>query len=96
MRVRFSAPALAELDAILADLGEKNHVAARRFEHRIRGVAERIGRFPRGFQEVEERRGVRRVPLVRYPYLVFYKVYDDEVIVLRIIHGARTEPWEDL
>jgi plasmid stabilization system protein ParE len=96
MRVRFSAPALAELNAILADLAEKNPFAARRFEYRIRGVAERIGRFPRGFQEVEERPGVRRVPLVRYPYLVFYKVFDDDAIVLRIIHGARKEPWEDL
>jgi plasmid stabilization system protein ParE len=36
------------------------------------------------------------VPLVRYPYLIFYKVFADEVIVLRVIHGARKEPWENL
>jgi toxin ParE1/3/4 len=96
MRVRFSRRALAQLDSILLDLAELNPTAAQRFEHRIRMIAERIGRFPRGFQEVEERPGVRRVPLVHYPYLVFYKVYDDETVVLRIIHGARREPWEDL
>jgi toxin ParE1/3/4 len=56
----------------------------------------RIGRFPQGFQEVAERPGVRRVPLVRYPYLIFYKIFADEVVVLRVVHGARKEPWENL
>ena len=96
MRVRFSKRALAQLDHILLDLGDLNPVATQRFEHRIHTIIDRIGRFPLGFQEVAARPGVRRVPLVRYPYLVFYKVFDDEVVVLRIIHGARKEPWEDL
>ncbi len=59
-------------------------------------MGERIARFPHGFQEVAERPGVRRVPLVRYPYLIFYKVIAGEVIVLRVVHGARKEPWENL
>jgi len=45
---------------------------------------------------VAERPGVRRVPLLRYPYVVFYRVLDDEVIVLRVVHGARKELWENL
>jgi toxin ParE1/3/4 len=45
---------------------------------------------------VAERPGVRRVPLVRYPYILFYKVLADEVVVLRVVHGARKEPWENL
>jgi plasmid stabilization system protein ParE len=59
-------------------------------------VSERVERFPHGFQEVAERPGVRRVPLVRYPCLVFYKIIAEEVIVLRVVHGARKEPWENL
>jgi toxin ParE1/3/4 len=96
MKVRYSKLALAELDAILSDLAAKNPIAAHRFHDRIRQVGERIGRFPSGFQEVAERPGVRRVPLVRYPYIIFYKMFADEVIVLRVIHGARNEPWENL
>lgn len=96
MRVRFSKGALAQLDEILSELNEVNPSAAQRFEWRIRSIVQRIGRFPQGYQEVEERPGVRRVPLVRYPYLMFYRVSDDDVVVLRIIHGARKEPWEDL
>ena len=96
MRVRYSRVALAELDAILSDLASKNPAAARAFEARIRRIEERLGRFPEGFQEVAERPGIRRVPLLRYPYLVFYKVIAGETIVLRIVHGARKEPWENL
>jgi len=96
MKVRYSRLALAELDAILPDLAAKNPTAAQRFEFRVRQIEERIGRFPQGFQEVAERSGIRRVPLVRYPYLIFYTVSGGEVIVLRVVHGARREPWENL
>ena len=96
MKVRYSNLALAELDAILAGLVAKNPPAARRLHDRIRQVSERISRSPEGFQEVAERPGVRRVPLVRYPYLLFYKVLADEVVALRVVHGARKEPWENL
>ena len=41
-----------------------------------------------------ERAGVRRVPLLRYPYVIHYTVGDDEVVILRIVHGARRSPWE--
>lgn len=96
MRVRFSRPALAELNDIFADLAAKSPGAAEHFELRICQISERMARFPHGFQEVAERPGVRRVPLVRYPYVVFYKVFGDEAVVLRVAHGARKEPWENL
>jgi plasmid stabilization system protein ParE len=96
MTVRFSNRALAQLDRILLGLTEQNPAAAQRFEYRIRTITERIGQFPLGFQEVAQRRGIRRVPLVQYPYLLFYKVFGDEAFVLGIVHGARKEPWEDL
>lgn len=96
MKVRYSTVALAELDAILSDLAAKNPVAAERLESRISQIGERIGQFPFGFQEVADRPGVRRVPLVRYPYLIFYKAFGDEAIVVRVVHGARKDPWETL
>jgi toxin ParE1/3/4 len=57
-------------------------------------VIERIEQFPEGAQEVAERPGVRRVPLVRYPYVIHYRVMQNEIVILRIIHGARRNPWE--
>lgn len=36
-------------------------------------------------------RGVRAYPLVRYPYLIFYRVHPEtnEIWVVRILHAAR-------
>lgn len=96
MRLRYSRLALVELDSILSDLADKSPNAAKRFADRIDLVGQRIGRFPNGFQEMAERPGVRRVPLVRYFYLIFYKIIAGEVVVLRVVHGARKEPWENL
>ena len=96
MKVRYSRPALADLDVILSDLAAKNPAASVRFEARISQIEERIGRFPEAFQQVESRPGYRRVPLHRYPYLLFYTTTAEDVVVLRILHGARKEPWEEL
>jgi toxin ParE1/3/4 len=94
MRVRFSKLALAELDAILSDIQANSPGAAARFNERVGRVVERIAQFPDGAHEVEQRPGVRRVPLVRYPYVMYYAAIDDDVMILRIIHGARRSPWE--
>jgi len=94
MRVRYSKLALAELDAILADIRAENPRAAARFDERVQGVAERIQLFPESAEQLEQRPGVRRVPLVRYPYVIYYAVIEEEVTILRVIHGARKNPWE--
>jgi toxin ParE1/3/4 len=95
MKVRLSKLALAELDAILNGIRTENPLAAARFEGRISRIFERIAQFPKGAQEVENRPGIRRVPLVRYPYVIHYGIIDGEVMILRIIHGARHDPWKN-
>jgi plasmid stabilization system protein ParE len=69
MKVRFSKLALAELDVILDDIRAENPLAAARFDARIKRVFERIAQFPKGAHEIENRPGIRSVPLVRYPYV---------------------------
>jgi toxin ParE1/3/4 len=94
MKVRFSKLALAELDFILSDIRSENPYAAARFDERLKRVFDRIGQFPEGAQPVENRPGIRRVPLVRYPYVIHYAIIDDDEMILRVIHGARRDPWE--
>ena len=74
MKVRFSRLAVRELDEILAYISLNNPVAAQRFERRVRGIATRLGQFPESAQAVAERPGVRRIPLLKYPYVIYYKV----------------------
>jgi toxin ParE1/3/4 len=96
MLVRFTHRAARQLDKILADLKEVSPGAAKAFRQRVEQVCERIGKFPIGFQEVGNRKGVRRVPMVRFPYLIFYTINGDEVVVLRIRHGARGDLLDNL
>jgi toxin ParE1/3/4 len=94
MKITYSKLALAELEEILAGIAAENRAAAVRVRGRVERVIERIAQFPESAQRVAERPSVRRVPLARYPYVIHYQVADDEVIILRIIHGARRGPWE--
>jgi toxin ParE1/3/4 len=64
------------------------------FEKRLRTVVARIGTWPESAEEVAERPGVRVVPLIRYPYKVFYQVTTEAVEILYIHHAARRAPWE--
>jgi len=53
-----------------------------------------IEEHPEAAQEMIGRPGVRRAPLIRYPYLIYYTIDADEVTILRIRHAAR-RPWEE-
>jgi len=95
MKVRYSSLALAELDEILSGIAAENPGAAQRLAMRNDRTTERIARFPQAAPPIEQRSNVRVVPLVRYPYLIHYTVVAEEVIVLRIRHGARKNPWDE-
>ena len=48
-----------------------------------------LGNAPR----VEQRPGMRVVPLVRYPFKIFYRILGETVRVLHIRHAAQ-RPWD--
>jgi plasmid stabilization system protein ParE len=87
--------ALAELDEILAYIAKRSPLGARNVEARFRHAFELIARHPAAAERLEQRRDVHRRPLVRYPYVIYYEFGSDTVTVLRILHGARRQPWTD-
>jgi plasmid stabilization system protein ParE len=92
MKVIWTSAALADLDDILAYTSANYPLLVNAVELRIRAVVLRIGQWPSSARLVEERHGVRVVPLVRYPYRVFYQVQGSAIEILHIHHAARTEP----
>jgi toxin ParE1/3/4 len=72
MRVVFTDESLRDLDEILSFIAQYYPAAASPFQQRLRTVLRRIGTWPNSAEEVEQRPGVRVVPLVRYPYKIFY------------------------
>lgn len=54
-------------------------------------MLERIAEWPECGREVEQRPGVRVVPLIRYPFRLFYRIGGGTIEVLHIHHAARIE-----
>lgn len=94
MKVVYSRLALTELDEILSYIRTRSTPGAQRVEGRLRHVVERIAAHPEAAQRVAGAPGVRRAPLIRYPYVVYYELYEGKVTILRILHGRRRQPWE--
>jgi toxin ParE1/3/4 len=77
MKVVFTDAARADLDDLLAFTARNYPNLTSAIERRIREVVARIGRWPESGQPVEQRPDVRAVPLIRYPYRVFYQIEAD-------------------
>lgn len=95
MKLVLSRLALAELDEILGYISERSPLGALHVEARMRRAFDHIARHPKAAESLEERPGVRRLPLARYPYVIYYEFGPDAVTILRILHGARRQPWDE-
>ena len=86
MTVRYTRTALREIEEILSYLASHNPAAAAAVEARIEQVIAWIGQFPRIGHSIEN--DVRMLPLGRYPFLIFYHVEHDDVIIRNVRHHA--------
>ncbi len=82
----------------LIQIGERSRrvfgpTVAAALETYIRATVARIAAIPESGERVPKRSGVRVVPLVRYPFRIFYTQIGDTVTILHIRHTAR-RPWE--
>lgn len=93
MSARYTREALADLDQISSYLAQQNTAVAAAFLNAIESVAERLARFPASAQETKMP-GIRAAPVLRYPYIVFYSVEADDVVIHYVRHAARLRPWE--
>ena len=92
MKVVYAEEALRDLDEILTFIASNYPAISAAFEKRLAAVAERIGRWPESAPEVEQRSGVRIVPLIRYPYKIFYRVTAAAIEIVHVHHTARAQP----
>ena len=91
MKVVYTDDASEDLDGILAYIASNYPTIYDAFLIRLRSVTARIGMWPDSAQEVAERPGVRAVPLLRYPYKVFYRNTGEVVEIMYIHHAAQDE-----
>jgi toxin ParE1/3/4 len=88
MRLRYTRPALADLASILDFIADRSPPGATRVQARIRAILELLLRHPFAGAVVDDP-SIRRMPTTPYPYVIFYEVLDDEIIIHAVRHGAR-------
>jgi len=93
MRLRYSETALRELNEIFAYLYERDRSAASAVVDRIERLGSLLGEMP-FIGNRTDKEDVRMIPVVRYPFLIFYTVDASagEVVILHVRHAARLRP----
>ena len=89
MKVVLSAAARADLREIALYIARDSKARARSFVRELQAKARDVGEMPLALPLVPryERHGVRRRPFGSY--LIFYRIEERRVSIVRIVHGAR-------
>lgn len=88
MRLRVTRRAATQIERALDYIEVESPQGANRMRERIRTFFFcRRSTLTRG--QATDLPGVRRLSISPYPYLIFYRVTDDEVIVQRLRHTSR-------
>lgn len=88
MRLRFTLPALADLAGVLDHMGAQSPQGARRVQARIQAIIGLLTAHPNIGSRTDDRT-IRRMTTTPYPYLIFYEVARQEVIIHAVRHAAR-------
>ncbi|HUF85880.1 MAG TPA: type II toxin-antitoxin system RelE/ParE family toxin [Thermohalobaculum sp.] len=92
MRIGWSPRAVRHLEAARAYIARDNPAAATAVTQRIIAQVERLVGFSPGIGRAGRIAGTRELVITRTPYVVVYRVAQDEVQVLAVIHQARAWP----
>jgi toxin ParE1/3/4 len=94
MRVQFSELALADLEEIGAYISQDSPAAARRVINRIEQVCKKLGAMP-GLGTVSEVPSARKFVVPPWRYKIIYEIDEaaQQVVILRVYHGARNMPY---
>jgi toxin ParE1/3/4 len=88
MKVRYTLRAFAERERIFDYLDVRNPKAAREVVGLIKQRIEELGEQPHKGRRTN-RPGIYTVWITPYRYRVFYRIDDDEVVIIKIRHTSR-------
>jgi toxin ParE1/3/4 len=91
VRLEWSAPASEDRNAIFDYIEADNPSAAIGVDNRIREQLGRLICFPE-LGRPGRIFGTRELVIVHTPYIAAYRIADDTVKILRILHGAQRWP----
>jgi len=100
MKIEWTEPAVADLQGIKEYISRDSQFYANRFIGKIIDAVESLENFPNRGRIVPEADDETIRELLFQPYRIIYKVIENKVTVLSVIHGGRdlskkeTKPWE--
>jgi toxin ParE1/3/4 len=89
VRIEWSGLALDDVDEIARFISRDSVVYAKAMVSRFFEAVELLKDFPKGGRVVPEREDERYRELIVRPYRVIYRLFDDRVEILAVVHGAR-------
>jgi toxin ParE1/3/4 len=88
VKLRYTLPALADLESILDYIAARSPQGAQRVQARVKAILDLLLTHPRMGARTDDPT-IRRVTTTPYPYLIFYEITATEIVVHTIRHGAR-------
>lgn len=88
MRLRYTLPALADLESILGYITAQSPNGAQRVQARIQAVIDLLALHPNIGIRTDDP-AIRRMAATPYPYLIFYEAAEDEIVIHALRHAAR-------
>ena len=88
MKLRYTLPALADLDAVLGYFAAPSPQGARRVQARIQAIIDLLLLHP-GVGTRTDDPTIRRMVALLYSYVIFYEATEAEIIIHAIRHAAR-------
>jgi toxin ParE1/3/4 len=88
LKIRWTLPAVNNLQSIFQYIAADNEEAAHRMMERIHAAIERVAQMPysaRGGKHA----GTRELVVPRTPYIVMYRIHEEAIQILRVFHGAQ-------
>ena len=91
MRLRFAPRARVDIGYIHQYIASHNTGAATAVVRQIRSTSQLLARYP-GLGRETNIPGARVFPTARYPYLIYYRLIADEVVIVHVRDGRRDAP----
>ena len=88
MRLRYTRPALADLQSILDYIALHSPQGAAHVHARIQTVIGLLLSHPRIGAQTDDA-SIHRINASPYPYLIFYETTGDEIVIHAVRHGSR-------
>ncbi len=88
LKVVITAPARREIAQAIKFYEEKRPSAGVKFWIEFKILTKRLKNFPEIYPRFGSR-GVRKAPMHNYPHLVYYRIAEDQLRILGVVHGAK-------